>query len=248
MGLFRRRSPSEPIPPAAVADASSVAGPSWMTAEDWTSRLVAYRRQGRSDAEIRDVVRHLEERGPRQPRRSGVRRPGLDASIVTRADYVPSEQEAEHLTRDDEGLPRLRLVDAGDRLAIWSPLGGGALLNPKGTGLRRFGLVATYARGSTYHASAFRAADLRKGRPVELRREPDNPHDKNAVALYAPGARAPFGYVQRGRAPAIARRMDAGEHMAGVSLRGPGRGRDDDSAFLLLGSAADLAALLADKA
>lgn len=247
MGLFRR-SRSEPTPAATVPDTLSPGGPSWMSAEDWASRLESYRRQGRSDAEISDIARHLEQRGPRKPRQPGVRRPGLDASIVTRADYAPSEREAEHLTRDDDGLPRLRLVDAGDRLAIWSPLDGGALLNPKGTGLRRFGLVATYARGSTHHASAFRAADLRKGRPVELRREPDNPHDKNAVALYAPGARAPFGYVQRGRAPAIARRMDAGEHMAGVSLRGPGPRRDDDSAFLLLGSVADLAALLADTA
>lgn len=39
--------------------------------------------------------------------------------------------------------------------------------------------------------------------------------------------------------------MDAGESMAGVSLCGPGPRRDDDdTAFLLLGSAADLAAML----
>lgn len=163
--------------------------------------------------------------------------------MVVRSDYVPAEREADYLTRDADGLPTVRLVDSGDRLSVWSPLDGGVLLNPKGTGLRRFGLIATYSRGSKYNAAAFRAADLRKGRPVELRREPHNPHDRNAVALFAPGAREPFAYVQKGRAPAIARRMDAGESMAGVSLRGPGPRRDDDTAFLLLGSAADLAAL-----
>lgn len=77
-----------------------------------------------------------------------------------------------------------------------------------------------------------------------MRREPDNQYDRNAVALYAPRAREPLGYVQRGRAPAIARRMDAGEDMAAVSLRGPGPSRDDATAFLLVGSAADLEALL----
>lgn len=224
---------------------AAVPGPKWMSADDWAGRLNAYRRQGRSDAEIREIVQHLERRGPREPRtrEQGIAR-SHEIGIVTRAVYVPAEDEARYLTRSDDGLPTLRLVDSGDRLSIWSPLDGGALLNPKGTGLRRFGLIATYARGSSLYAKAFRAADLRKGRPVELRREPDNSHDRNAVALYAPSARDPFGYVQRGRAAAIARRMDAREKMAGVSLRGPGPRRDDDTAFLLLGSAADLRSLL----
>ncbi len=165
-------------------------------------------------------------------------------SSVRRSDYAPKDSEARYLSRDAQGLPTLRLVDAGDRLAIWSPLSGGALLNPKGPGLRAFGLVATYARGAQHNAPTFRTADLRKGRPVELRREPDNPHDRNAIALHAPGARKPFAYVQRVRAAALAKRMDAGEALAGVSLWGPGPGRDDDSCFLLIGSAADLAALV----
>lgn len=244
MSLFRRkRSEPDPGPMPDTAPANP-RGPSWMPAEDWTSRLDAYWRQGRSDAEIGEIARYLTHRGPGRPRTraEGVAR-SEEIGIVTRALFVPAEAEAPHLTRDANGLPLLRLVDSGDRLSVWSPLDGGALLNPKGTGLRRFGLVATYARGIKYNAPAFRAADLRKGKPVELRREPDNLHDANAVALYAPGARALFGYVQKGRAPVIARRMDAGESMAGVSLRGPGPCRDDDSAFVLIGSAADLAAM-----
>lgn len=170
----------------------------------------------------------------------------LDASAqpkVRRSDYVPSEQEAKYLTRDEDGLPTLRLVHAGGRLVVWSPLHGGALLNPKGPGLRHFGLIGSGARGSAYHAVAYRAADLRPGRRVELHREPHNEHDKNAVALYVPGARAPFGYVQRGRAPALARRMDAGEEMAAVCLHGPGPRQEDGSAFVLIGSSADIAAM-----
>ena len=100
------------------------------------------------------------------------------------------------------------------------------------------------ARGADYHASAFRTADLRPGRWIDLKREPNNPHDKNAVVMYAPGARAAFAYVQKGRAPAVARRMDTGEELAGVSMRGPGRGREDETAFVLIGNRVDLVAML----
>jgi hypothetical protein len=164
--------------------------------------------------------------------------------MVTRRDYVARDTEARHLVRDPSGSLALRLVDAGDRLAIWSPLDDGALINPKSPGLRALGLVVTYARGSEHYASAFRTADLRKGQPVELHREPDNPHDRNAIALHAPGARKPFGYVQRGRAPGLARRLDAGEQLAAVSLRGPGRGSDDDTAFVLVCAEQDLNRML----
>jgi hypothetical protein len=58
------------------------------------------------------------------------------------------------------------------------------------------------------------------------------------------GSRIAFGYVQRARAPAVARRIDAGEDMAAVSTRGPGKCRDDDSTFVLLGRRADLNAML----
>lgn len=71
-----------------------------------------------------------------------------------------------------------------------------------------------------------------------------NPHDRNAIALHAPGARKPFAYVQRGRAASLARRLDAGETLGGVCLWGPGPGRDDDTAFLVIGSLDDLFALL----
>lgn len=73
-----------------------------------------------------------------------------DDALVYSHDYLPSDREAEHLTRDLSGLPLLRLVPAGDRLVVWSPLNGGALINPRGSGLRRMGLIATYARGITF--------------------------------------------------------------------------------------------------
>lgn len=168
----------------------------------------------------------------------------MPRGLPVRSDYLPKDFEAGHVIRDAEGLPMLRLVDAGDRLAFMLPGVGGALVNPKGPGLRALGLVTTYARGATHHAPTFRTADLRKGRPVELHQEPDNPHDRNAIALHAPGARKPFAYVQRGRVASLVKRLDAGEALGGVCLWGPGPGRDDDTAFLVIGSLHDLLALV----
>jgi hypothetical protein len=217
-----------------------------MPADDWFERLVAYRRQGRSEDEIRDIARMLEHRGPRLPRTraEGVAR-SVQIGMVTRALYVPTEQESRHLTRDTHGLPTLRLVDAGDRLAIWSPLDSGALLNPKGAGLRSLGLVTSYARGTAHHAAAYRSADLGKGRWVELRAEANNRHDVNAVAMYGLRSRAPFGYVQRGRAASVTFRLAKGEDLAGVCLWGPSKGRDDNTTFILIGTRQDLTAMTA---
>jgi hypothetical protein len=120
----------------------------------------------------------------------------------------------------------------------------GDLINPKGPGVRSIGLYASYARGTDHYQRAYRAADLSKGKWVDLVREPENRHDKNAVAMCAPGSRVAFAYVQRGRAAAVARRLDAGEDMAAVSMRGPGEGRDDDSTFVLVGNRSDLTAML----
>lgn len=216
--------------------------PSWMKPEDWDYRVTRYREQGRTERVIAETSAYLEQRGPRRQR---TRTEGEQRRVIWREDYVPKEDEARYLTREADGLPTLRLADAGDRLGIWSPLDGGALINPKGAGLRqRLGLCTSYARGSKHNAHAYRAADLTYGRWVELKREPDNPHDGNAVAICAQDTGARVGYVGRGRAASVARRMDAGEDMAGVTIWGPGRGEDDRSTLVLIGSRADLAAML----
>lgn len=210
-------------------------GPSWMDLGDWETRVSAYRRQGRRDSEIAQIAAHLEKRGPRRPRsrEAGIAR-SLETGSVNRAVYVPKEDEAPHLIRDEAGELLVRLVDSGDRLSIWSPVDGGALLNPKGPGLRKLGLLHSGVRGAQH----YRGRRVRgKGAWVELRREPDNPHDKNAVAMYAPGARSKFGYVQKGRAATLAKRMASGADMAGVSLNAEG-------SWILIGSRSDLELML----
>lgn len=70
--------------------------------------------------------------------------------------------------------------------------------------------MLTYIVGSQYRTGARVAiAALRTGEVLTLRREPDNPHDRNAVAVYdACGEH--LGYVPRQDAGAVAKVIDTG--------------------------------------
>lgn len=108
------------------------------------------------------------------------------------------------------------------------------LINPKGAGLRKIGLYTTYARGGDHFpATATRATPRAPGVSVELRRDRDNAHDRNAIALATD--QGPFAWVQRGRAAAVSRHVDAGEDFAAVCFR---------EGFFLIGARTDLEHML----
>lgn len=68
--------------------------------------------------------------------------------------------------------------------------------------------MLTYIVGSQYRVGAREAIkELRKGEELSLRREPENPHDRNAVAVYDVCGQH-LGYVPRQDAPAVAKVMD----------------------------------------
>ncbi|MCC6593578.1 MAG: HIRAN domain-containing protein [Xanthomonadales bacterium] len=62
--------------------------------------------------------------------------------------------------------------------------------------------------GFQYHAGAILWTEMRVGDPLQLEREPDNPHDPLATALLWRGRR--IGYIPRVANRALARRLDAG--------------------------------------
>ena len=62
--------------------------------------------------------------------------------------------------------------------------------------------------GFRYHAAAEVWQELRVGDPLELRREPDNPHDANAVKVLWRGRM--LGYVPRRENVALAWGLDRG--------------------------------------
>ena len=78
--------------------------------------------------------------------------------------------------------------------------------------------VAGVAGAAAHHAEALRAGDLEPGRPLELRRDPDNEHDPNAIAVHALGGDQ-VGWVPRELAAELAGELDAGRPLSAVVLR-----------------------------
>ncbi len=67
--------------------------------------------------------------------------------------------------------------------------------------------------GSQYYAAGRVWPELKPGDRLELIREPDNRHDRNAVRVDWRGQ--PLGYVPRAENRAVARALDAGERLEG---------------------------------
>jgi HIRAN domain len=83
--------------------------------------------------------------------------------------------------------------------------------------LRERGLwVAGVAGAGQHHAEALEAAAIEPGAPLELRRDPGNEHDPNAIQVLA-GEQV--GWVPRELAEELAPRLDAGEPWSAVVLR-----------------------------
>ena len=77
--------------------------------------------------------------------------------------------------------------------------------------------IAGVAGAARFHGDALAGELVEPGRPLELRRDPDNEHDPNAIMVVAGGEQV--GWVPRGVAEAIAAAIDAGEPYSAVVLR-----------------------------
>jgi hypothetical protein len=77
--------------------------------------------------------------------------------------------------------------------------------------------IAGVAGAGRHHADALASDAAGPGEPLALRRDPDNPHDANAIAVHAGGVQV--GWVPRAIAEEIAPALDAGEPFSAVVLR-----------------------------
>jgi hypothetical protein len=113
-----------------------------------------------------------------------------DGSILWIAGYQPVDPDSgRFLAGDDPSL--------GDR------------------GLR----VASVAGAGAHHADVLADDAFAPGRRLVLRREPDNPHDANAISVRdATGARQ-AGWVPRELAAVLAPAIDRGEPYSAIALR-----------------------------
>ena len=101
--------------------------------------------------------------------------------------------------------------------------------------------VAGVAGAAAHHADVLATDAVAPGQPLELRRDPDNPHDPNAIAVHAPGG-GQAGWVPRELAAELAPRLDAGEPWSAVVLRERRASpRDPRTGLTMLLAAAEIA-------
>ena len=77
--------------------------------------------------------------------------------------------------------------------------------------------VAGVAGAARHHGEALAADAAAPGRPLELRRDPANEHDPNAIAVLAGGEQV--GWVPRELAEELAGQIDAGRPWSAIVLR-----------------------------
>lgn len=95
-------------------------------------------------------------------------------------------------------------------------------INPKARTIpdsRRIEILESPLAGFQYHGGEQVWKRMRTGDPLALVREPDNPYDRQAVALYWKGVK--LGYVPRLENTAVAQMLDRGERLSAriVQLR-----------------------------
>jgi hypothetical protein len=120
---------------------------------------------------------------------------------------------------------------------------GGSFIGRDDPRLAERGLrVSGVAGAGRHHADALQG-DVGPGTVLELRRDRENEHDANAIAVHAPGG-AMLGFVPRAVAEELAPALDAGSPWAAVVLREQrGSPRDPRTGLTMLlapGDAIDL--------
>ncbi|MBN8206996.1 hypothetical protein JF550_13665 [Microbacterium esteraromaticum] len=138
--------------------------------------------------------------------------------VAFRAEVVREPQESAYLDQEDharllqpgaDGLAPLHFVRRNGALWLAEDTTG-KLLNVDNRYLRRLGIWGVKVRGRTLYGGAQRLG------PADLIREPDNPHDANAVAIHVEGRM--IGYYNKGMAPGLAKLLDAGEPLEAVVI------------------------------
>ena len=103
--------------------------------------------------------------------------------------------------------------------------------------------VVGVAGAGRHHADALESEAVAPGQPLRLLRDPDNPHDPNAIAVHpAAEGSEQVGWVPRELAAEIAPELDAGRPWSAVVLREQRRSPRDprDGLTMLLAPAAEI--------
>jgi hypothetical protein len=79
--------------------------------------------------------------------------------------------------------------------------------------------VVPVAGAAQHHGDALAAAPIEPGDPLELQRDVENPHDANAIRVFARGYEPQLGWVPRELAARIAPDLDAGRTWTALAFR-----------------------------
>lgn len=161
---------------------------------------------------------------------------------VRRSEFLSREDEERSFVIGPDGMPTGKLKRIGDRLVIVTDDGAG-IVNPRSARIHSLGIYCFGLRGSSYQGTAVERGDYRPGETLRLVREPNNEHDPNAIAVHATGAAKRGGYVNKMNAKRIASRLDRGEELSAISLRGDRPGKEELRPVILVAAPPVLAHL-----
>lgn len=179
--------------------------------------------------------------GRRDRSASGADQPRLAHSAAAdtggpASSYVPRDGNKERFAAVD-GMPPLRLIPYQDskneRVLRLCEDSTGLIAGPADARLAKAGIYFSQLRGERYHRAACRAGDFTPGASVRLVREPQNKHDPFAVAVYAEDGKAVAAYVDKAKARALSKLLDAGEPLEAISVRGTRAGQPCDHIAIL---------------
>lgn len=139
-------------------------------------------------------------------------RAGLLGNADTKAALTALKDAAEQ-------APKFRMRGCGKGLAVALP--DGRVIDPTSVHLRPWHIYGAKIMGTPYYEAG--DAQRRDGQQLRLKREPNNEHDPNAVAIFTRSGSAQIGHVAKGQAKWVAKAMDSGmELVAHTILDGAG--------------------------
>ena len=83
---------------------------------------------------------------------------------------------------------------------------------------RAEGLYSVGVTGARFHAAALEDASFAPPSPLKLRREPDNPHDPAAVAVWNASETLMAGYLAREAAAWLSKHLDGGDPFGALAM------------------------------
>lgn len=134
-----------------------------------------------------------------------------------RAAYISAADAKAQLVAGPDGLPPLILATSNNGLDLALP--DGKLIDYNTLALRHFQIFAFRVVGMGYYEDPERPFKFRNGQRVAVKREADNEHDPNAVAITTGRAATKIGYVNKQRAKWVADMLDKGGELDGIVIQ-----------------------------